>query len=128
MEFHISRQARDRYQFDASIFQLSGNAVFANFHAARAFAQKMNTHRDLVRYPERAVKAGQINALGLIDEILHYLIQQYRLQHNPQAFGKALGWLIEKVGSDQVARTLSHFADEFPPWRFIAKRFIWMTI
>jgi len=115
MEFHISRQARDRYQFDASIFQLSGNAVFANFHAARAFAQKMNTHRDLVRYPERAVKAGQINALGLIDEILHYLIQQYRLQHNPQAFGKALGWLIEKVGSDQVARTLSHFADEFPP-------------
>jgi glycosidase len=114
MEFHISRQSRDRYQFDDSLFGLSANAVFANFHAARTFAQKMNAQRDLVRHPERAVKAGQINAMGLIDEILHLMIRQYRMQHNPQAIGKALGWLIEKIGADEVAKTLAQFADEFP--------------
>ena len=55
MEFHISREARDFYQFDESLFSLSGNVLFANFHAARVFADKMNGKRDLINYPEKAV-------------------------------------------------------------------------
>ena len=39
MEFHISRQARDRYQFDQTLFEYTGNVIIANFHAARLFAQ-----------------------------------------------------------------------------------------
>ena len=85
LEFHISRKARDRYQFDLSLFSLSGNIILANFHAARQFAQKINQQRDLVNYPERAVQAGQINAMGLLDEILHLVISQYRQQHNPHS-------------------------------------------
>ena len=57
MEFHISRDARDRYQFDLSLYSLCGNVIFADFHAVRVFAQKMNQKRDLVHYPEQAVKA-----------------------------------------------------------------------
>jgi len=82
MQFHISRQSRDRYQFDQSIYSFNGNVVFANFHAARMFAQKMNQQRDLVQFPEQAVKAGQINAIGLIDEILHLMVALYRQQKN----------------------------------------------
>src|ERR671929_1345395 len=93
MEFHVSRPARDRYQFDESLFTLTGNVIFANFHAARVFAQKMNQKRDLVHFPELAVKPGQINALGLVDEILHYVVAQYREQVNPRAMGQALEWL-----------------------------------
>ena len=78
MEFHLSRKARDRYQFEQSLFSLSGNVIFANFHATRMFAQRMNEKRDLVRFPEQAVKAGQINAMGLIDEIMHYVVGLYR--------------------------------------------------
>ena len=63
-EFHISRQARDLYQFDESLYALNGNVVFANFHAVRVFVQKMNARKNLVSFPEQAVKAGQINALG----------------------------------------------------------------
>jgi hypothetical protein len=33
MEFHVSRQARDRYQFDEALFSLTGNVILANFHA-----------------------------------------------------------------------------------------------
>ena len=33
-EFHVSRQSRDRYQFDQSLFSYNGNVIFANFHAA----------------------------------------------------------------------------------------------
>ena len=95
MEFHISSQARDRYQFDEALFSLSGNVILANFHAARVFAQKMNDKRDLVRFPEQAVRAGQINAMGLIDEILHYIVGLFREQENLQAMEEALDWVVE---------------------------------
>lgn len=115
MQFHISRQARDRYQFDQSIFSFNGNVVFANFHAARMFAQKMNQQRDLVQFPEQAVKAGQINAMGLIDEILHLMVAQYRQQKNPQAMMAALHWLQDTIGADKVSEILLSFTSEFPP-------------
>ena len=73
MEFHIARQTRDRYQFDDVLFSLTGNVIFANFHAARVFAQKMNQKRNLVNFPEQAVRAAHVNAMGLVDEILLYL-------------------------------------------------------
>ena len=117
MEFHISRQARDKYQFDESIFELNGNAILANFRAARNFAHKMNAQRDLVRHPERAVRAGSINAMGLIDEISHFVVRQYRLQRNPEVFNKAMAWLNQKLGEQEVRAALAHFADEFPPLR-----------
>ena len=114
-EFHVSRQSRDRYQFDQALFQLSGNVVFANFHAARVFAQRMNEKRDLINYPEQAVKAGQINAMGLIDEISHLLVETYRRQVNPNIMRDALQALEAQFGKDALDAVLHRFSDEYPP-------------
>jgi glycosidase len=114
MEFHISRKARDLYQFDESLFTLSGNVIFANFHAARVFAQKMNEKRDLINFPEQAIHAGLINAMGLIDEILHYILGLYRAEKNSQVIKQALDWLYEKFGKLKVDEALQKFSDEFP--------------
>ncbi|NPV77908.1 MAG: alpha-amylase [Anaerolineae bacterium] len=115
MEFHISRQARDRYQFDESLFTFSGNVIFANFQAARRFAQKINASHDLHLAPQRAVKAGQINAMGLIDEILHFVISLYRREKNPIVMKQAYAWLEEKVGKNALEKALYEFCREFPP-------------
>jgi len=114
-EFHISGQTRQRYDFDEVIFAFNGNVIFANFHAARLFAQKMNAQRDLLQYPEQAIKAGQIIAMGLIDEILHHVVEQYRQQRNPDALAKALTWLDDHIGAEAVEATLYQFTAEFPP-------------
>ncbi|HBY07677.1 MAG TPA: alpha-amylase, partial [Chloroflexi bacterium] len=114
-EFHIASQIRKRYDFDETIFAYNGNAIFANFHAARVFAQKMNAQRDLIHHPEKAIKAGQIIAMGLIDEILHHIIAEYRQQRNPEALTKALAWLEQTIGSEKVDATLRQFTTEFPP-------------
>ena len=114
VEFHVARRARDRYQFEDSLFILTGNVVFANFHAARVFAQKMNEQRDLLNYPEQAVKAGQINAMGLIDEILHHVVGLYRRQVNATVIRNALHWLNDRLGERAVEAALRQFADEFP--------------
>ncbi len=114
MEFHISRKARDLYQFDESLFSLSGNVIFLNFHAARLFAQRVNEKKDLIKFPEQGIQAGQINAMGLIDEILHYVIGLYRVEKNPQVMQEALDWLYEKSGKQKVDEALRKFAHEFP--------------
>ena len=115
MEFHISRQARDKYQFEDSLFSLSGNVIFANFHAARLFAQKMNARRDLIHFPEQAMQAGQINAMGMIDEILHMVVGLYRQQRNPEAMAEALAFLKDRIGDEAVERCLLRFVEQFPP-------------
>lgn len=114
LEFHISRKARDRYQFDQSLFSLSGNVIFANFHAARVFAQRMNEKRDLVSFPEQAIKAGQLNAMGLIDEILHYVVGLFRKEKNPEVLPQAMNWLVDRLGKETVDAALRKFVDEFP--------------
>ncbi len=117
MEFHISRHVRNLYQLDDMLFSLSGNVVFANFHAVRQFTQKINARRNLIAFPEQAVRAGQINAMGLIDEILHLVIQFYREQRNPALWSKALDWLGENLDPQIIDLTFRAFLEEFPPVR-----------
>ena len=114
-EFHISRQARMRYQFDDTLFAFNGNVIFANFHSARVFAQKMNDKRDVISFPERAVRAGQVNAMGLIDELLHVVIARYREQRAPRVMEAALTYLEDALGQRGLDDALRTFADEFPP-------------
>ena len=114
-EFHVSRQARDSYDFDETLFALSGNVIFANFHAARVFAQKMNDKRDLVNFPEQAMRAGQINAMGLIDEILHVVVREYCEQRKPTAMAEALAYVEDALGPDRLEVALRAFTDQFPP-------------
>ena len=73
------------------MFGQAGNVIFANFHAARLFATRMNQKRDVINFPENVVRAGQINAMGLIDEILHMVVQLYRQQINPKVMEEASG-------------------------------------
>jgi glycosidase len=110
-EFHVSRRARDTYGFDETLFTFNGNVIFANFYAARTFAQKINAKRS----PDRTVKAAQLNALGLIDELQHYTLKQYREQKNPRVMQEALDYLTAQIGPDEVEKTLRRFVDEFPP-------------
>ncbi len=114
-EFHISKAARDRYNFDEGLFSLKGNVVLSNFQAVRLFAQKMNEKRDLKNHPEQTIKAGQLNAMGLIDEILHYVISLYCRQKNEQAFNHALKWVAKHFSYEVVDKTLTRFVELFPP-------------
>ncbi len=102
-EFHISRKARRKYQFDEGLFALDGNVILADFAASRHFAESMTRVRG------EPVPASDINAMGLIDEILHVLIRQYERQ-NPGAMQRA----FQHVRKDADA-TLVKFVEEFPP-------------
>ncbi|MEI6614009.1 MAG: alpha-amylase family glycosyl hydrolase [Chrysiogenales bacterium] len=113
-EFHISRNCRNLYHFNRAFFSLHGNVILPDFVATRLFAQRLNEKRQALNVPEKIVKPGSLNAMGLIDEILHYVIGLYNEQAQPQVFKKALLELDKKSGSAGLKKVLLHFCVDFP--------------
>lgn len=113
--FHVSRAARDRYRFQEDLFSWTGNVLFANVAASRRFAEQMNRQRGVEQHPERTVHPGALNAMALIDEMLHALVAQYRSQRDPQVMLEALGWFEQRLGREALDKTLRGFTSEFPP-------------
>ena len=114
-EFHVSRAARERYRFEEELFSWNGNVLFANMAASRRFAEKMNRQRDAERHPERTIHPGALNAMALIDELLHALVARYRELRDPKVMVDALRWFEQRVGGEVLDRTLLEFTRQFPP-------------
>jgi glycosidase len=114
MEFHISGKSRERYRFKESLFSYTGNVVFGNLSACRAFAYRMNQVREADKNPDLAVHAGSLFAMGLIDEASHVLMARYREQFDPEVMTAALDWFAARVGQKQLDVLLRTFVEEFP--------------
>jgi glycosidase len=114
MEFHISRNARERYQFAETLFSYTGNVVFANMAACREFAYRMNQVRDVENHPASAVHAGSLYAMGLIDEASHILMARYREQFDPEVMTACLDWFAAHVGQEKLDAMLLAFVEQFP--------------
>jgi len=105
MEFHISREARDKFNIDAALYSMSGNRIFADFQSVQRLAAQVNNGKG---------RAGEINGMGLIDEIFHVVVSLYRQQKNSPVFEKALERLEGEMGTTMVDNALRLFADHFP--------------
>ncbi|MDR1899902.1 MAG: alpha-amylase, partial [Treponema sp.] len=105
---------RDEYGLDHSLFSLTGNVVLADLKQVRDLTAKFNAGVD-PRYPDRYVKAGNLYAMGLIDEILHYVVALYREQVRPDAFETALLRLEKNLSPPKTGDLLTGFSERFPP-------------
>ncbi len=115
MEFHIAKEARVKLGVDESLFSLKGNVILANFSAARNLAARMNGQINPIVHPEKIVKAGRLAAMGLIDEILHYVAALYREKIGPDSFSGALKALEKAIGKPKLDALLERFCADFPP-------------
>ncbi len=115
MEFHVSRVIRDKCNFSLPLFSTNGNVVFSNFKNVRLFAKKINETLNPVAEPTKYIKAGQLNAMGLIDEIYHIVCESFRNSKNKQAFEELLENLETTLGKDKTDTLLLDFTKEFPP-------------
>jgi hypothetical protein len=107
-EFHISAGARKKYSCDEGLFSISGNVVLADLETARQLAYKMN--RAGVK-----ITAGQLAAMGLIDELQHYVVARYRAQINQWVFAQALEQLENDLSPVATLGCLTEFIKTFPP-------------
>lgn len=114
MEFHISRAVRDRYSVSDSLFEFDGNAIFVNPAASRRLANAMNEVRGTGSGSSEFVKAGDLFAMGLIDELSHALFAYYRKTVDPQVLPEALRWFGAAAGGSDVEKLLQTFGEYFP--------------
>ncbi len=115
MGFHVRKDERRRYEFDRAWFSPSGKAAVNNFYKARLFADQISRKRDLINHPERAVQAGQVNGVALIQGITHYIFRLYIAQRAPTLLRLAEGWLTQQLGAAAYEAVFNHFVDQFPP-------------
>ena len=114
MEFHVSKEARDRYELSQKLFSFSGNVVFANLSASREFAFRMNERRGAEKDPSQTINPGALYAMGLIDEMSHALVDYYRQRLDPKVMAGALEWFDSRVGKAELDKTILAFVEQFP--------------
>ncbi|MCL2800323.1 MAG: alpha-amylase family glycosyl hydrolase [Treponema sp.] len=114
MEFHINSNVRMEYELNDSLFSLTGNVVLADLRQCRELANKFNQKQDPA-HPDRFIKAGHLYAMGLIDEILHYVVSLYREEVQGDVFETALDRLDTNLGEDKTGGLLLSFNNQFPP-------------
>jgi len=110
-EFHIAKKIRKKYRIDESLFSINGNVIIADFVKVRSFVQQLNAKREDVN----KVTPGYVNAMGLLDEIYHFILREYEVSENPGVFKKALSQLNSTLGEDSTNKILSEFVSLFPP-------------
>ena len=114
-EFHISKNVRLQCDFDGSLFSSTGNVIFANMKNVRTFAVKLNALFDKTGEDNKKLSAGQLNAMGLIDEIFHYACMQYRRDKHANTFKEFLDLITKEIGKAETDQLLLDFMDQFPP-------------
>ena len=106
-EFHISKKIRQECKFDDFLYASSGNVVLANIPAVRNFQYKFNSY--LKKHGQTQVGAGELNALGLLDEIFHIACYTYRRQKFPDCFKNLLQEMNVSFGEKETANLLTEF-------------------
>jgi hypothetical protein len=114
MEFHISRSIRNRVGLDDLLFSFSGNVIFANVAASRKLAERLNTLDETKRLPGEAVSGAALFAMGLIDELSHALVANYRKNIDPLVLADGLRFLDSKISPERRHQLLLTFTEEFP--------------
>jgi len=116
-EFHISRKARERLNFDDSLFASSGDVIFPNFRAIQSFADKINAESFRARGFRRdsSVSPGEISAMGLFHEVLHFVINSYVDEISPKAFVHLEDHLKKSIGASEFEDAAHKFVELFPP-------------
>ena len=111
--FHVNRLARERFGLSKELFSITGNVVFADFAAAKNFAHKLNS-KYAAEKSKKHITPGNLYAMGLIDEISHFVFHLYRTEIFPQFSEKLFESAEDEIGENAFKKLLLDFVREFP--------------
>ena len=122
MEFHIHRKIREKCRFSKTLFSSTGNVIIRSINDIYAFTFKYNevVESGAFGMPVRAeqyLKAGQLNAMGLIDEIFHYMCRLYRRNVRKDFFSSGYVFVQNELAKEKLPNLddlLLQFATMFP--------------
>jgi len=104
--FLLSRRIRKYYDF----IEKADDAL----DSGQLLAERINNRREATIRPEQSVRAGQIDAIGLIDKIFHYLSDHYHQTHDREKAPGLTEELEEKLGSESLSQSQDIFINSMP--------------
>ncbi len=112
----ISLKARNKYNFTNEFFNTQeGYITFPEIYLVRLFVDSINGKKDLVNFPELAVRASEINGIGLINEISHKLFKQFEEEKEPDLYTNLFTELKSSIDENTLEMGMKSFIEEFPP-------------
>ena len=111
---HISAAARDRYGVTRSLVSLRGTVLMTDLSAAQMLAQRMNEVREIQRFPQLAVRAGEVYAAGLLHEAMHLLVEAFVGRGASGLFERLAHGVGLDLGADALRQLQRRFAATFP--------------
>lgn len=115
MEFHVHASLRKATGIGKALFTSSGNLIIPDFTAAREMAQTLRGLGSVRGQDTSKLSSGRLNAMGLVDEILHMVVRLYRERVDRQALPRLMRAAQEEVGSRELETLLKEFCAQFPP-------------
>jgi len=112
MEFHLSRPARERFEFDRDLLKGEGEIRQPDAPAVQELTARMNTKLGPLG---RGAKPGHLYALVLIQYVLQRVISLYRRRVMPDVFEKAEAWLARSLHEDHVQAIVRRFSEHYAP-------------
>lgn len=126
----IILNARKKYDLDTSLFTEKGDVIFdGNIYTVRQVVRKINSKKDLINHPEKAVRAGLFNGMALIFEVNDYFFDLYQEETDFNVKKELYSYLNEKIGEKELQDSLEILIEKFPPEevyknKITAKQFI----
>jgi len=114
-EFRISRRARLRYGFEEGLFTSTGNMAANSLLAARCLSRRIDEVRNAKLFPERSVRAGEVNAFGLLAGTMRTIIGFFRQARVPDPFVAVSQNLEDSLGKQAIDRLYQRYKEEFLP-------------
>ena len=113
-ELPLSASAKTRYGFAEDILGAQSTLQIEAFAVAQRLAQTINEVRDARQFPESAVRAGELYAAALVQEMLRLIVADY-LTSRPDALARATTQLESELGRSELDKTLAQYLGLFPP-------------
>ena len=113
-ELPLSASAKTRYSFSEKALGAQGALQIETFAVGQTLSQTINEVRDARQFPESVVRAGELYAAALVQEMLRLIVADY-LTSRPDALSRATAQLESQLGRRELDKALAQYLGLFPP-------------
>ncbi|MCK9554812.1 alpha-amylase family glycosyl hydrolase [bacterium] len=119
LEFQLSKRQWDTYRLKEGIFNDPEEPKPPCLPLIRKIVKRIYEIKGHELFAKNPLRAGKLNAAGLINEVFRHIIMLYENNTNPEALKKTLDYSSKKMKSPDFLET---FISHFPPYDVIRAR------
>jgi len=113
--FHLSRKSWDDFDIPSLLEGPDASKAAPGTYAIRRLADRLNEKHQQISGVFEPIQAGQLISLGVIVDVLRYLVAAYCHEEIPGAIEKSLDWISQQRGPTTIEQPPRSFVNFFPP-------------